>query len=115
MAREKRNIFAAFAQRGNLNGNDAEAVVEVLAEAAFRNLFLELLVGSGDDADVDVGFLGAADGADFAFLKDTVELHLHGQAHVADLVHEERASMSSLEEALAVFVGASEGALHVAE
>ena len=54
-------------------------------------------------------------GPDLAFLQHAVELHLHGDAHVADLVHEQSAAMGRLEQAAAIFVGAGEGAFHVAE
>ena len=115
MASEQWNVFAALAQRRKLQRNDAQAVVEVLAEAAFGDFLFEVLVGGGDDADVHVAFFGAADGADFAFLEDAVELDLHGQGHVADFVHEEGAAVGGAEQALAIFVGAGEGAFHVAE
>ena len=48
-------------------------------------------------------------------MKDAIQLDLHGEAHVADLVHEERATVSGLEKALAILVGAREGTFHVAE
>jgi len=47
VAREEWNILAAFAQGRHLYGNHAEAIIKILAEAAFRNLFFELLVRSG--------------------------------------------------------------------
>ena len=54
LARQQRNIFAAFAQRRQMDGNHAEAVIEVLAEPAFGNFLVEILVGGGDHANVDV-------------------------------------------------------------
>src|SRR5262249_10150319 len=112
---QERNVFAPLAERWKLDGNDTEAIVEVLAKAAFGDLLGEVLVGGGNDPDVDIDLFGTAEGADFAFLENAVELHLHGEAHVADLVHEERAAVSGLEETLAVFIGAGEGSLHVTE
>src|SRR5271168_5552782 len=114
-AGEQRNIFAAFAQGRQVDGDDAETVVEVLAEAAFGDFLGEIFVGGGNDAHVHVAFFGAAERADFSFLQDAVELHLHGEAHVADLVHEKRAAVCSLKKAAAIFIGAGEGAAQVAE
>src|SRR5580704_13631785 len=108
-------ILAALPQCGDLDGNNAQAVVQVFAEAAFCNLFFKFLVGGGDNADIYVDFFGAADGPDFAFLEDAIEFHLHGQAHVANFVHKERAAMGSLEQPLAILVGARESAFHIAE
>src|SRR5580765_4836899 len=115
MPRQKGNVFAALAKRRKVNGNYAKAVVQILAEAALGDLFLELLVGGGDDANVHICFIGAADGPHFAFLKHAVEFYLHGKTHVADLIHEEGAAMSRLEESFAIGIGASECAFHIAE
>ena len=79
-----------------MDGNHAQAVVEVFAESAFGNFLREILVGGGDHAHVHVAFFRAAQRPDLAFLQHAVKLHLHGQAHVADLVHEQRAAVGSL-------------------
>src|SRR5207302_3819273 len=102
VASEQWNIIAAFAQGWHLYGNHAKTIVKVLAETAFRDLLFKLLVRGGNDADIHIRFFGTADRADFAFLEDAVELHLHGEAHISDLIHEERAAMGSLEQAPAV-------------
>src|ERR1700676_1975255 len=115
MACEQRNVFAAFAQRRQLDWDDAEAIVKILAETAFGNFLFEIFVGGGDDPDIDVNLFVAAEGADLSFLQDAIELDLHGQAHVADFVHKESAAVGSLEEALAIFVGPGESAFHVTE
>src|SRR5882762_7676603 len=115
VAREEWNVVPAVAQGGHLYGNHAEAIIEVLAEAAFRNLLFELLVRSGNDADIHIRFFRTADRANLSFLQDTIQLHLHGQAHISDLVHEERAAVGGLEEALAVFVSPGKSSLHITE
>src|SRR5215469_8767977 len=98
-----------------MNRNYAQAVIQVLAEAAFDNFRFEILVGGGDYAYVHIGFFGAAERANFSFLQDAVELHLHREAHVTDFVHEQRAAVRSLKQAAPVFVGAGESATHVAK
>ena len=69
----------------------------------------------GDDAHVAVARDVAADALVHALLQDAQQLHLHRQAHVADLVEEQRAALGDFETALAGGDGAGEGALLVAE
>ena len=60
-------------------------------------------------------FLVTAEGTHLPFLQNTIQLYLHGQVHVADLVHEQRPAIGRLEQAPAILVGSSERALHVAK
>src|SRR6266436_6340808 len=115
MPGEERNIFATLAERRQLDGDHAEAVIEILAEAALGNLLLEILVGGGDDSDVDVIFFVATNRPDLAFLEHAVQLDLHGQAHIADFVNEQRTAVSSLEKTVAILGGAGECPLHIAK
>src|SRR5260370_5311149 len=115
MAREEWDVVSALAQGRHLYGNHAEAIIEVLAEATFRDLLFKIFVCGRDDADVHIRFFGTADRANFSFLQNPIQLHLHGEAHVSDLVHEERAAMRRLEKPLSVFVSAGESSLHITE
>ena len=56
---EQRDVLAALAQRRDPHLDHVEPVVEVLAEGAARDLGLEIAVGRGDHADVDLDLLGA--------------------------------------------------------
>ena len=49
---EREHVLAPLAQRGQLDGDDREAVVEVFAEGALPDGLLEVDVGGGDDAHV---------------------------------------------------------------
>ena len=69
----------------------------------------------GDDAHVALARDVAADALVDSFLQDAQQLHLHRQAHVADLVEEQRAALGDLEAALAGGDRAGERALLVAE
>src|SRR5215469_11473801 len=61
VAGKNRNVFLAVAQRRNKEGNDVEAIEQILAEAAVRDFLFEILVGGGDDADVHADGLIRAD------------------------------------------------------
>ena len=49
VARERRDVLAALAQRRQPQAHDVEAVHQVLAEQALPHALLEILVGRGDD------------------------------------------------------------------
>ena len=105
----------ALAERRELQGDDVEAVVEVLAEVALRDALLEVAVRGGDDAHVDLERLVAADALERPLLQEAQQLHLRGQGDLAHLVEEERAAVGLLEAALAPGDRAGERALLVAE
>ena len=72
-------------------------------------------MGGGDDAHVAADRRVVADALEHALLQDAQQLHLHRQAHVADLVEEQRAALGDLEATLAGGDRAGERALLVAE
>ena len=95
--------------------HDVEPVVEVFAELAFLGQPEQIAVGGGDDADVDLDGLRAADPLEPALLEHAQQLGLHGQGDLADLVEEDRAAVGHLEAALALADRAGESAFLVAE
>ena len=77
--------------------------------------FVEVAVGGGDDADIDLDRLGAADAVDLALLDGAQQLGLQADVHLADFVEQQRAAVGFLELADAAGDGAGEGALLMAE
>ena len=98
MGREQRDVFAACAQRRQVDRDDVEAVVEVFAEAALADGLAKVDVGGGDDADVDLDLVDSAEVHEALVLEDAQDLGLGVQAHVADFVEEERAAVGDFEE-----------------
>src|SRR5271170_4418387 len=115
MPRQERNILAPLPQRRKLDWDNAQPIVQVLPKASLRNFLFEILVGCCDDPDIHINLFRTSNGSYFPFLKYAIELHLHGQAHVANLVHEERPAMRRLEESLTIIIRPSEGPFHVPE
>src|SRR5215468_2413213 len=109
------DVLLAPAQRGHLDGNDVEAVEEILAEAPRGDLLLQVLVGSGDDAHVDAERLLAAHPLEGLLLQHAKDLGLCLEAHVRDLVEEQRTAIGQLELAAPSCHRAGEGAALVAE
>src|SRR5207253_1219460 len=97
------------------HGDDGEAEIEVLAEAAVVHLALEASVRRGDDADVDLTGARLPDAADLLRLERAQELRLHLERQLADLVEENGAALGRLERAHPIAVGAGERAAHVPE
>ena len=52
IVRQLGHVVEAGPQRRHLNGDDLEAVVQVLAKAAFLDQLLQIVVGRSQDADV---------------------------------------------------------------
>src|ERR1700678_4405874 len=111
---EQRNVFAAAAQGGQVDGDDVEAVEEVVAKLAVADGLAQVDVGGGYDADIDLRLLRAAERGEAAVLQDAQDLGLRVHAHVADFVEEKRAAVGYFEEALFCGDGRGEGAFDVA-
>ena len=112
---EERDVFLAVAQRRDKKRNDVETVEEVFAEVAAGDLFFEVFVGGGDDADIDVDGVGGADGEETLLVERAKNLGLRLEAHVADFVEEEGAAVGALEGAAFFGGAAGDGAVAIAE
>ena len=108
-------LIAALAQRGDRQADDVQAVVQVLTEAAILNELLEVGVGGGDDAHVDVDGRELAERVDLARFEEPQELGLKVETEVANLVEEQGAVLGGPDEALVVAIGAREGAAALAK
>ena len=112
---QQRNIFAAAAQRRQIDGDDVEAIEEIVAELAFAHRLAQIDVGGGDDAHIDLRLLRSAERSEAAVLQHAQNLGLGIHAHVADFVEKERAAVGDFKQALLGGDGRSECAFDVAE
>ena len=71
----------------------ADAVVEVEAEPACLDECLEVLVGCGQNADIDGDLPRASDAFEGPLLKDAQQLHLRAGVELADLIEEQRSAV----------------------
>ena len=97
-----RDVFAAVAQRRDMDREDAQAKVQVFAELAGRHQLGERPVGGGDDPDVGRTRPCVADRRHLAVLDGPQELDLKCRRNVADLVQEHRPAVGQLEQAFSV-------------
>src|SRR5690606_24282601 len=98
-----------------LDLDDADPIVEVLAEPSFRDEALEISVRRTDDTHDGGHRLASADPLERSLLEEPKELALHVVREIADLVEEERAPLRELHLAGHAAVRAGEGAALVAE
>src|ERR1700678_897375 len=109
------NVLAALPQIRHPNGNHAEAVVKIFSKKVFGDRFVEIAIGSCDDAHVDGNLAGAADGANRAFLQHAKELYLHGKRHLADFIEKDRSAAGHFEQSALILIGHGESSLEIAE
>ena len=76
MAREPGDVFPPLAQRRQLDCDDPQAIVQVLAELAPGDLFCQTRVGRGEHTHVDRNPLAAPDALDLSLLEHAQELGL---------------------------------------
>src|SRR5262249_10239488 len=97
--RQQRNVFLAIAQRRQMNGEYSKAIVEVLAQAALLNGLPRLLIGGGNDANIEFEFLLAAEPADLTVFQNAQKFWLQLKRHLSNFIQEQRTSIGQLETA----------------
>ncbi len=115
MLRQHGDVFASLAQRRQVQGDDIEAVIQVVAKLAEGDGGVEIAVGGGDDAHVHIHRLRRAQRAHLALLQHAQQLDLQRQRHIADLVEKQRAAAGLLEQPGLRLAGAGERTLGMAE
>src|SRR6185503_19108424 len=104
-----------LAQRRQAQIDDIQAIEKIFTESAVLDGFRQVAVGGGDDADVHLNRLGAADAVDLPLLDGAQQLGLEARVHFADFVQQQGATGGFLELADAARDGAGKGALLMAE
>ena len=84
---------------GHADREDVEPIVEVLPEPRLADHGGQILVGGGDDPDIDPSRPGAAQSLELAMFQDAKELRLELDREIADLVQENRGPVGDLEPA----------------
>src|SRR5690606_10554647 len=84
------HVRTALTQRRQIDRNHRESMVQVLAQLAIAQRFLDVLVRRCDHADVDLHLLLAAEPTERTLLERAQELDLDVRLHLRDLVEEQR-------------------------
>src|SRR4029077_7724349 len=107
--------FRAIAKRRELDGKDAQPVVQVAAKSTVRNHLGQIAVRGGYQAKIDAQGLRAAESLDFAFLEDAQEFGLEFQRNVAHFIQENGSFVGKFKATDGASDGAGKCALLVAE
>src|SRR5262249_50254708 len=95
--REQRRVLAALAQSWHGDGNDAQAIHQVLAQLAARYCRAQIAVARRDDAHVGRDLGVAADARKASRFEHAQQPDLHVDGHLGELVQEQRAAVRALE------------------
>ena len=112
---EDKEITLALPQRGHVQGDNAEAPIQIFPEGALFDHLSEVAIGGGDDADIDLDGLTAADALDGLLTESAEELDLGAGVDFTDLIQEQGTAVRLLKAANAALHGSGEGALFMAE
>src|SRR5207247_680457 len=91
---QERNVLRPLAQRRKGDGNDVDAIEEILAERSRLDRLAQVAVCCGDDAHIDLSLGIRSDLAHHSILQYPQELDLHGRGRLAYFVEENRAAVS---------------------
>ncbi len=115
LAREDRDVVRALAQRWQLDAAYGEPMKQIVAKPTALDVVVDVATCGGDDADVDVNPLVAADVPDLGALDRPQQLPLEVEGKIAELVEQQRAVVSLLEEPHACCHCTGEGPAFVPE
>src|SRR5437764_5177126 len=111
MLHQQRNVVPPLAQRRQVDGDDVQPIVEVLAEPSRRDLPSQVPRGGCDQAHHDARRLHSSHPLELALLDGAEQLDLHLDGDLADLIEEEGAAVGELEAAGFALDRSGEGAL----
>ncbi len=103
------------AERRQREGHHVQPVEQILAETARRHPGLDVAMGRGNHAHIDIETLRRSDRPDLPFLQHAQQLDLQRDRHIADFIEEKRALVCRLKQALVIAGRAGERAFDVAE
>src|ERR1700752_2399727 len=104
-----RNVFAAVAQRREVDFDGIQAEEQIDAEASGFDFVVEVGVGGGEDADIDASGFGGADTLELAAFEDAEGLCLLAGRERGGFVEEECASVGEFKAADTLGPGIGEG------
>src|SRR5574341_929894 len=91
--RKDRDVLLPVLQRRQVDGDNIEAIEEVLAKAAFFNRARQIAIGRRNYTNIDANRLRAPDTLELPFLEKSKELGLKLRRDIADLVEKNCAAI----------------------
>ena len=112
---QQRNVFAPVAQRRQIDVDDVEPVVEILAEFLFFHHLAQVGIGGRQNPHVHLHHFVRAERREFLLLNHAQQLRLRFRPDGAHFVEKDRAFVGDFERAFLVVNGAGERAFHMPE
>ena len=106
---QRNDVARALTQGQQTHAEGGDAVIQVLAELALHNGFLEVFVGGRHDAHIQLDGGLTAQASELALLQHAQQFALQVHGHFADFIQKQGAALGLLEQAFLFAVGASEG------
>src|SRR5262245_2148261 len=111
-----RDILPTLTKRRHRNVDHVQPVIKVLAKMLLGDSRQEISIRRRDNADIDDRMRAiGTDPLNLAVLEKPQQQCLHPQAHLADLIEENRAGLRLLEPAPFVTICIGEAAAHMSE
>src|SRR4051812_19919309 len=98
---EQWHVPLSVAERGERDGEDVQAVIQVLPELALADRHSGIAVRRRDDADIHLDRIRSADALELVLLKHAEKFDLNVERNFADLIQENRPSVGQLKAAQA--------------
>ena len=115
MMQEEFQVLPALSQRRDIDRDDSETVIKILAETSKTDFAVQVFVGCADEPGIHRPVAGLPDATDFSFLKDAKKFGLKRVPQVADFVQKKRSAFGLLDETGFVANGAGERPLGMSE
>src|SRR5208283_3998442 len=112
---QRQNIFLAFPQRRQINRNNRQPVIEVLAETPLPHFFLEVPVGRGNHPHVHLNIAHTPHAPHHLIFQHSQQLGLQQRRKLANLIQKQRASVSHFKQPLLHGLGIGKRALLMAK
>jgi hypothetical protein len=112
---ERKDVLLSFPKGRHFDREDAEPVVEILAEGSRGRFDFEVTIRGGHDTDIHLARPIIADALEFAFLKNPKQLCLQDERNLTDLVEKQGSPVGELESAGAIPVRPCERTSHMSE
>src|SRR5262249_3778975 len=109
------NVIGSLTEGWHSYGENIQSIEKILAKRAIRDGLFQLAVGRGYHPYVNRDRLDATNALNFPFLEDSEQCYLGFRRQIADLVEENRASISRLKPSQALLECSSEGAFFMPE
>ncbi len=112
---QHRNIFPAFPQRRQPDGNYIETIVQILPKFSLFHQFFQIPVGGGDNPGVHLDGPVVSHPLKFFFLNYPQHFCLHGFVQFSNLIQKNRSFMGKLKFSNFRLNGSCVGSFHMAE